>query len=494
MANKAEQYARLAEDTAGQLTGSLQQWTAFLTTAGRLYKYPYHEQLLIYAQRPDATACAEYDLWNRTMRRYVRRGSRGIALVDPGGDQAKIRYVFDVSDTGGRENSRRPYLWEYREEHRAAITSALESRFEVPGTDTLAEQLEGIAARLTDEYWDANQRDILGIVDGSFLEGYDDFNIGAAFRNAALVSATYTLLSRCGLDPEESFVHEDFLSVFDFNTPAAVAALGTAVSQVSEQVLRQIEVTIKNYEREKLAERSQSHDEPDLHTERGLPDPGPEPDRTGEPASGQVREDAEEVPGGTPPDPVESDDPDRDPVPAPAGDRGDSQPQTGADDAGPDERGGGNRGPESQGPDDLGGPDEQLQGPGGGSDPSGADLQLSPESEPTGQFSLFPTEAEQLQIITEAEGAPTAPFASSLSQEEIDHVLRLGSNEENARMRIVTEYMKQKPLPELTAFLQETFHGGYGFHDGTEAFHPGQARTVSTLPEGMPPGTSVLHR
>ena len=429
MANKAEQYARLAEDTAGQLTGSLQQWTAFLTTAGRLYKYPYHEQLLIFAQRPDATACAEYDLWNRTMRRYVRRGSRGIALVDPSGDQAKIRYVFDVSDTGGREYARRPYLWQYREEHHSTVASALESRYDVPGSDTLAEQLEGVAAQLVDEYWAANQRDILGIVDGSFLEGYDDFNIGVAFRNAALVSATYTLLSRCGLDSEESFVHEDFLSVFDFNTPAAVAALGTAVSQVSEQVLRQIEVTIKNYERDKLAERSQSHDEPDLHAERGLPDPGPEPDRAGEQAPGQVREDAEEVPGGTPPDPVESDDPERDTVPSPAGDRGYSQPQAGADDAGPDESGRGDGGPESQGPDGLGGPDEQLQGPGGGSDPAGADLQLSPEPEPTGQFSLFPSEAEQLQIIIEAEDALTAPFASSVSQDEIDHVLRLGSNE-----------------------------------------------------------------
>ena len=464
MANKAEQYARLAEDTAGQLTGSLQQWTAFLTTAGRLYKYPYHEQLLIYAQRPDATACAEYDLWNRTMRRYVRRGSRGIALVDPGGDQAKIRYVFDVSDTGGRENSRRPYLWEYREEHRAAITSALESRFEVPGTDTLAEQLEGIAARLTDEYWDANQRDILGIVDGSFLEGYDDFNIGAAFRNAALVSATYTLLSRCGLDPEESFVHEDFLPVFDFNTPAAVAALGTAVSQVSEQVLRQIEVSIKNYEREKLAERSQSHDEPDLHTERGLSDPGPDPDRAGGEAPGQVREDAEEVPSGASSGAVESDDPERDPVPAPAGDRGDSQPPAGADDARSDESGGGDGGPESPRPDDLGRPDEQLQGPGGRSDPSGADLQLNedPGAEPDSQFSLFPSEAEQLQIITEAESAPAAPFAFSLPQEDIDHLLRLGSNTEDARTKLVLENMKQKPLSELTAFVKETFHDGYG--------------------------------
>ena len=260
MPTKLQFYAEMADQTAQQLTGSLQEWTGFLTTAARLYKYPYHEQLMIYAQRPEATACADYDLWNKTMRRYVRRGSQGIALIDTSGDNPRLKYVFDVSDTGGGEQSRRPYLWAYRDEHYDAVTAALERRFDVASQGDLADQLETIATQLVNEYWQDNQYDILGIVDGSFLSEYDDFNVGAAFRNAAVVSTTYALLSRCGLEPEEYFTHEDFLNVFDFNTPATVAALGTAISVASEQVLRQIEVTIKNYEREKLTERTESYD------------------------------------------------------------------------------------------------------------------------------------------------------------------------------------------------------------------------------------------
>ena len=281
MPSKIQFYVQMADQTAQQLTGSLQAWTGFLTTAARLYKYPYHEQLMIYAQRPEATACADYDLWNKTMRRYVRRGSQGIALIDTSGDNPKIKYVFDVSDTGGGEQSRRPYLWAYQDEHYDAVTAALERRFDVSAEHGLAEQLESIAAQLVDEYWNDNQYDILGIVDGSFLDDYDDFNVGAVFRNAAVVSTTYALLSRCGLEPEEYFTHEDFLNVFDFNTPATVAALGTAISQSSELILRQIEVTIKNYEREKHAERSQNHDRADLSEERRLPDPEPDAGRAG---------------------------------------------------------------------------------------------------------------------------------------------------------------------------------------------------------------------
>ena len=236
MPSKVQLYAQMADRTAEQITGSYQKWTAFLTTAARLYKYPYNEQLMIFAQRPEATACAEYDLWNKQMRRYVRRGSKGIALVDTSSDQPKLRYVFDVSDTSGGENSRRPYLWEYRQEHREVVSAALEQRFDVSGENGLADQMERVAAQLVDEYWHDNWRDIVGIVDGSFLEGYDEFNIGAAFRNAAVVSTTYALLSRCGMQPGDYFEHEDFLNVFDFNTPQTVAALGTAISQSSELV------------------------------------------------------------------------------------------------------------------------------------------------------------------------------------------------------------------------------------------------------------------
>ena len=424
MPSKAQLYAQMADHAATQITGSYQEWTAFLTTAARLYKYPYHEQLMIFAQRPDATACAEYDLWNEKMRRYVRRGSKGIALIDTTRGQPRLRYVFDISDTGGGENSRRPFLWQYRpEEHRDTVTAALESRFDVSAENGLPDQLERIAAQLAQEYWDEHQRDIFAIVDGSFLEGYDELNIGVQFRNAATVSISYALMSRCGLDPDDYYEHEDFFSVFDFNTPAAVAALGTAVSESNQAVLRQIGIAIQNYERAKSAERSATHGEqPDLHQERGLPHPRPDAGRDGGgQAPGQVREDAPDVSEGASPGAVEHPAPEREAVPAPAGDRRDGQQPSGADDAGADEVGGRDGGIESQRPDEVGGPDEHPESAGGGNPAGRADSQLTPqepepEESPAVQLSLFPSEREQIQSIQEAESVK-APSASSISQE-----------------------------------------------------------------------------
>ena len=474
MPSKVQLYAQMADRTAEQITGSYQKWTAFLTTAARLYKYPYNEQLMIFAQRPEATACAEYDLWNKQMRRYVRRGSKGIALVDTSSDQPKLRYVFDVSDTSGGENSRRPYLWEYRQEHREVVSAALEQRFDVSGENGLADQLERVAAQLVDEYWHDNRRDIVGIVDGSFLEDYDEFNIGAAFRNATVVSTTYTLLSRCGMQPGDYFEHEDFLNVFDFNTPQTVAALGTAISQSSELVLRQIEITIKNYEREKLAERSHSHDRTDLHQERGLPDSRPDAERDagGRETPGQVRETAQELPSGAQTGAVQPSGAVGEAVPAPAGDRRDGEPEAGADDAGADEVSGRDGGAESPRPDEMGGPDEQPESAGGGDHPQRAGVQLTndaPEAEPAQppipqayQLSLFPTEEEQIAYIAEAESYTPSAFSMSIPQSDIDHILRMEGNADYARMKIATEFSKGKSVEEIAAFLQSSFHGGNG--------------------------------
>lgn len=237
----------MADDAARQVAGSYRSWTGFLETAARLYKYPFNEQLMIYAQRPDAVACTEYDFWNDRMRRYVSRGSKGIALINTSGDNPRLRYVFDVSDTGGRKNSIPVWRWHYWEEYVDTVSAALERAYDVSGENGLATQLEQIASRLAGEFWNTNARDIIDIIDDSFLEEYDDFNIGAGFRNAATVSLTYSLLSRCELEPGNYFEHEDFLSIFDFNTPATVCALGTAVSEINQEVLREIEATIRNY-------------------------------------------------------------------------------------------------------------------------------------------------------------------------------------------------------------------------------------------------------
>ena len=409
MPTKAEQYAQMAEKVAVQLTGSWQEWAGFLTNAARLYKYPFHEQLMIYAQRPDATACAEYDLWNNRMGRYVRRGSKGIALVDDSGDRPRLRYVFDISDTGTREHSRTPWLWTLNEEHTAPVMAMLERNYDVSGGD-LAQQLADVAAKLAEEYWADHRRDILPIVDGSFLEEYDEYNIEVQFKSAATVSITYALMSRCGLEPEQYFSHEDFMPIFDFNTPAVIGALGTAISQANQQVLRQIGVTIQNYERAKSAERSATHGEqPDLHSERGLPDSRPAPERAAAEAPGQVRQDEESLSEGTPAHPLQPAADDREAVPAPSGDRRDGTEPSGTDDAAAGRGSGRDGSAESRRPDAVGGPDEHLQSPGRGDSDDGTYQQLT--------LNLFLSEAEQIQQIDEAESVKT-PSAFSFAQEQ----------------------------------------------------------------------------
>ena len=454
MASKAEMYAQMADQAAVQVTKSWQEWTAFLTTASRLYKYPYHEQLMIYAQRPDATACAEYDLWNKRMGRYIKRGSRGIALVDDSGDRPRLRYVFDVSDTGEREQSRRPYLWVMQPDYAGRVMDMIEQRYGVPALGDLVQQLADLAGRLTEDYWLDNRRDILRIVDGSFLEEYDEFNIGLQFKSAATVSITYSLMSRCGLEPGEYFDHEDFMAIFDFNTPGTVAALGTAVSQINQQILRQIGVLIQNIEREKAAERSRAYGEQtDLHTERGLSDPGFEAaGRTAE-AAGQVRQDAENLPEGAQAGPVQPAPPVRETVPAPAGDgRGSEQP-SGADDAGADGSGRGNGAAQGQRHDAVGRVDEQLQGPGGGDYPEGTYQQLT--------LNLFPTEEEQIQRIEES-GIQQMPGSFSVSDAEIDAELKEGSGFQGSKIRIYALYQHQPDAKTVIAFLKEEYGPYYG--------------------------------
>ena len=468
MASILQQYRQLADITALQITGSYQSWTDFLTTAARLYKYPYHEQLMIYAQRPEATACADYELWNKRMGRYVRRGAKGIALIDHSGDAPKLKYVFDVADTRTTERSRSPYLWEYRPEHEQVVSAALEEQYNIQYPGNFIDQLEQISSVKVTEYFLAHQQDILDIVDGSHLEGYHDLDKGVAFINAATVSTTYALLSRCGLVENAHFGAEDFMPVFDFNTPQTVYALGSAVSEISEKVLRSIEVTIKKYEREKLSERSQENERTDLHTQRGLLDSRSEPVTAGDAAPGQVWEDAEEIPSGASPGAVEQPDPVREAVSPSEGDRRNSEQPSGTDDAGADAVGGGDGSSESQQPPEMGGADEQPESPGRGSNSDGADLHLTDEPPIQGeQFSFFPTEAQQIAYIAEAESAEIAPSAFSMPQEYIDHFLRYGSNTENHRTRIAIEYAKQQPMDYLVDYLEKTYHGGYGLQFGT---------------------------
>ena len=463
MASVLQQYHQLADRMAAQITGSYQSWKDFLTTAARLYKYPYHEQLMIYAQRPEATACADYELWNKRMGRYVRRGAKGLALIDHSGDTPKLKYVFDVADTRTTERSRSPYLWEFRPEHEQVVSDSLELQYDIRYPGSFSDLLEQISSVKVTEYFLAHQQDILDIVDGSYLEQYHDYDKGVAFLNAATVSTTYMLLSRCGLAENAHFGPEDFMPVFDFNTPQTVDALGCAISGISEEILRNIEVTIKKYERDKLSERSYENGRTDLHPQRGLLDSQSEPVPAGEQAPRQVREDAEEVSTGASPGAVEPTDPVGAAVSPSAGDRRDGEQAIRADDAHTDAVGRSDGSSESQRPHEMGGADEQPESPGRRSDPDGADLRLTEDS-PGEQFSFFPTEAQQIESIAEAERVQATPSAFSMfiSQADIDHILRTGGNADDARMKIVTEFSKQKPVEDRAAFLKALYHGGNG--------------------------------
>ena len=461
MPTKAEQYAHFAEQSALQLTKSWQEWILFLNTASRLYKYPFHDQLMIYAQRPDATACAEYDLWNEKMGRYVRRGSKGIALIDDSGDQLRLRYVFDVSDTGAREHSRYPYLWKLEPEHEDKVSAMLEQQFGVSGREGLVQQLVDVAGKLAEDYWEEHGRDIRYIVDGSFLEEYDDLNLEVQFQSAAMVSIAYSLMVRCGFRPEEHFKHEDFMAIFDFNTTATIMALGTAVSQINQQILRQIGLVIRNAEREKLAERSRQHEEqPVLSEERRLPDSQPDSGRTASETSGEIRENAEGVSQEAPSNPVQSVFDDREALSLSDRNRRDSAAPSGADTstAGNGSRSDGRT--ESQRPHEVGGADEQQQSPGGGNLNGGVYQQLS----------FFLSENEQLRIIEE-ESSVKMPGSFSASAEDIEAALKSGTGFQGGKLRIYRMYQQPLSTKEVISFLKAEYGPFYGhsitFTDGS---------------------------
>ena len=471
MMTKTAYYMQMAQEAAAQITGSKEQWTAFLTTSARLYKYPFAEQLMIYKQRPEATACAEYDLWNDRMNRYVKRGSKGIALLDMRGEQPKLRYVFDVADTGERKNSRPVQLWKMNAEHEQPIIRALDAAFDVPaGAGSLENHIMEAAERLARDYWEEKRRQISDIVADSYLEGYDELNIGASFKRAAAVSIAYSVFTRTVGNADDYFEHEDFLDIFDFNTQAAANVLGTAVSEMSSQIFREIERTIRTYERDKQAERSQNYDGAELHEERRLPDSGHPVVGAGTEAPGQVRENAQSVPAGEQHAAVQSPDPDREAVPAPVGDSGDRDRTDGEDDGGTAESESGT-GQETE-PASVGAAHEHAESAGRGSYSDGTYQQLN-------FMSLFQSEAEQIQKIDAAaenaaiEAESEKPSAFVISEDEIDRMLRTGSNFEGGKIRIYALYQQQGDAKERVAFLKAEYGLGghsYTFMDGSRGF------------------------
>ena len=466
MPSKTEEYLALAQRTANGLTRYWESWTDYLTTASRLYKYPFADQLMIYAQRPDATACAEFDIWRNRMNRYVRRGSKGIALLDESSGFPRLHYVFDVSDTGVRRNSRDPEMWQYNDDLKQPVSEMLSKTYGISG-ERVSQQLADVAGKLVADYWDNNGGDIRAIVDGSLLMDYDEAGVEMQFKSAAAISVTYTLLERCGFEPTEWFDKDDFQAIYNFSTPDSVYALGAAVSDMSREVLRNIERTVKTTIRRRNIERSQyeyEQQERDLLDRRGLPTPEPDPEPAPE-AAGQVRQAAPDVPDEPSPGTVPHDAPEREPVPAPDGGGADGREPDAADHGAASET---DPGPGQGEPaDGVGAAHEQPESAGRGTGADGADLQLS-------FFDAhIPTEAEQIGKIDQAE-SEKLPSAFVLSQAEIENELRKhGSGFQDGKQRIIELYQTQPDRKlRAKALAKEYGIGGHShdFLDGSRGF------------------------
>ena len=464
MPSKTEEYLALAQRTANGLTRYWESWTDYLTTASRLYKYPFAAQLMIYAQRPDATACADFDIWNNRMNRYVRRGAKGIALLDESSGYPRLHYVFDVSDTGVRRNSRDPERWEMNDDLFKPVSEMLTAEYGI-SHERLSQQLVNIAEKLVNDYWDNNSGDILNIVDGSFFDDYDSSGKELQFKAAATMSVTYTLLERCGFEPEGYFDKDDFQAIHTFSTPDAVYALGAATSDISREVLRKIERTVKTTTRRRNVERMEEYEQQsELHEDRGLPAPEPDPQPAEDPA-GQVRQDAPELPEAVSPGTVQFDAPERDAVPASDGTGADGREPDAADDGRTAEA---EPGPgQNAEPTDVGAAHEQSESAGRGTGDDGADLQLSFLD------ANIPTEAQQIEKIDRAESEKT-PSAFSLSQAEIENELRKhGSGFAGGKQRIMALYQTQPDRKlRAKALAKEYGIGGHShdFLDGSRGF------------------------
>ena len=481
MPNKTEEYLALAQRTANGLTRYWESWTDYLTTASRLYKYPFADQLMIYAQRPDATACASFDIWNNRMNRYVRRGSKGIALLDQSSSVPRLHYVFDVSDTGVRRNSRDPEVWQYNDDLKQPVSEMLAATYGISG-ERVSQQLADVAGKLVADYWDNNGEDIRAIVDGSLLMDYDEAGVEMQFKSAAAISVTYTLLERCGLEPAGWFDKDDFQAIYNFSTPDSVYALGAAVSDMSREVLRNIERTVKTTIRRRNAERSQyeyEQQERDLLDRRGLPSPEPDPEPAPE-AAGQVRQAAPDVSDEPSPGAVPHDASERESVPAPDGGGADGREPDAAEHGATSEA---EPGPgQSAEPTDVGAAHEQPESAGRGTGDDGADLQLSFLDAP------IPTEAQQIEKIDRAESEKT-PSAFVLSQAEIENELRRhGSGFAGGKQRIMALYQTQPDRKlRAKALAKEYGIGGHShdFLDGSSGFvnHDGKGLEFDHYPD-----------
>ena len=480
MADKFQNITELYESTAKAATATPSSWRAFLTSACRNYRLPFDEQLLIYAQRPDATAVLEIERWNQRFGRWVNRGARGIAVFDRERPH-RLRYYFDVADTHETRMSRAVPLWRVRQEYEQDVVETLENSFgELENREDLGDALLSAARNAAED----NLGDYLGelgqLTQDSLLEGLDRENLEMQFRVLLGNSVAAMLLARCGIDTASYLEDEDFQDVGNFNTPETRNALGVATRDIARMCLDEIARTVLSLERqgqkenrtladsptnlyaetrepETPPERSQ-HNGSDLHHAGGLPAAQSAAAPGGADFPGQIRPDAETLFAGAPENHLHQPVDQRETFQPSGGDSADRPAPDGENRSADGESRGRDGGTESQRSDEVGADDEQPAERSGENGAGRTDLQLTQGPQ---QLSLFPSEQERIRRIDQVESEQTLS-AFSVSQESIDHVLRLGGNTDRNRERVAVLYEEQKPLAEIAASLPSLYHGGDG--------------------------------
>ncbi len=511
----------LAEETAKEVVRNEESWRRYLNTASKLYKYPFKEQLLIYAQRPDATACASIEIWNEKMHCWVNKGAKGIALIDEDSFSG-LKYVFDISDVHkARRIGRFPNLWEIREEHMEAVISRLEKTY--GDTDREAGfvgRIREIAGRIAEDCYKELASDMEYLKEGSFLEELDELNVEVRIRETLADSIAYTVLKRCGMAESELAEEINFPYIHEFNTVETLSQLGSNVSDLSKPILMEIGKAIGAYDRQIAQNREETrvgrehidtlekniekglanaseadynalkresesqdgesikqtgeagerskYDESDIREERGLSDTDGSNGRTAEGGTDKVRTDEEEVLTGAQERSIYGTSSEREAEGTLVDDTGAGRGENGASDQTDEGERGDNGADESRESDALGSEDEQHRTLGRGDRDDGTNLQLNIE-QPEGtyqQLSLFPSFEEQVGTIAAAEASIqyTMPAAFSLPQEQIDSILCSGGGRDNSRKRIYAKYQQGKSPEEMTEFLKNEYKTtGKGF-------------------------------
>mgnify|MGYP005849696375 FL=1 len=488
MAAKYQQITELYRRTGVAVAKNPQAWQGFLSSACRNYKCRFDEQLLIYAQRPDAVAVAKLETWNRQFKRWVNKDSKGIAVFDPKGRRNMLKYYFDVSDTHeGYYGSRPVPIWQMDERYEQAVMERLSDRFgDVESTDLASALMETAKNAVEDNLQDYFSQ-LKDCTKDSFLEELDDFNIEVIYRRLAANSVAFMLISRCGLDTNEFFDRDDFADIVNFNTPATINAIGIATSDISEMALREISQSIRNvqmaekdqnrtfaqrtqaqYDKgRQQPERSEYNERNHLQQTGGLSYSRPNITDRARASAWQVRFDAQGLSGEAQASDLSQSADIGQAERASARGRADSTPEVGASDEAALSRAGRDRGTERESTDAVGRTDEQHPQPSGGSDTDRTDLQVSVAKDDEVRVNL-PTVDEQIEMIAEAEDEKASAFA--ISKEDIDSVLQKGSGVADGKYRIYRQFQKGEDRQKNIEFLKNEYGMGGGTHIFPDGF------------------------